>query len=358
MSVNINLMPEAQQVLLTRRILRYALGVVLAMLLAYGINWTFAYVMPVFVAKFFADRPEPTKETFDELFLAMVVTVLIAMAVSNGVTQYPLILLLLVGLLMFWAYYLFQNPKWNFFATILMITVLLVPYMGVIHPAAALMLGKGLMISGSGAVMIFWLMHSLLPDLDSVAMLSAAHPKQGTASADTDRTYEAERVRNALKALAISFPVIAYFYYFQINGALLTMAFIGILSLQLSSPKSIKLSLFLLLTNLVGGILAVIAYELLVTVPWFPFLLAMMAIFSLLFGQKICTEPGKAPIYAGIFSAMLVVFGAVISGSDKAIDVSFYTRIGQISMAGIYLILVAWLVDLYNTSPLNDDYSS
>lgn len=39
---------------------------------------------------------------------------------------------------------------------ILMIAVLLVPYMGIIHPAAALLLGKGLMVSGIGAVVIFF----------------------------------------------------------------------------------------------------------------------------------------------------------------------------------------------------------
>ncbi len=161
---------------------------------------------------------------------------------------------------------------------------------------------------------------------------------------------EALRVGNALKALAISFPVIVYFYYFQASGALLTLAFIGILSLQLTSPGSIKLSVFLLLTNMVGGILAVIAYELLVVAPWFPFLLAMMTLFAWLFAQKLYLEPHKAPVYAGIFSAMLVVFGSVISGGGKEIDVSFYTRIGQILMASVYLVLVAWLADRHAIS--------
>jgi len=271
-----------------------------------------------------------------------VVTVLIALVVSHGVTQYPLILLLLIGLLMFWAYYLFQDPRWNFFAMILMIAVLLVPYMGIIHPAAALLLGKGLMVSGIGAVVIFWVMHQILPE----PVFEQCEPSDQSRDVSLHAGLpEALRVGNALKALAISFPVIVYFYYFQASGALLTLAFIGILSLQLTSPGSIKLSVFLLLTNMVGGILAVIAYELLVVVPWFPFLLAMMALFAWLFAQKLYLEPHKAPVYAGIFSAMLVVFGSVISGSGKEIDVSFYTRIGQILLASIYLVLVACLVD-------------
>lgn len=342
MSANLDSAAKGQAVPVGRRTLRYILGVVLSMVLAYSINWTLAYIMPVFVAKFFADRPVPTRETFDELFLAMVVTVLVALAVSNGVTQYPLILLLLVGLLMFWAYYLFQDPRWNFFAMIMMIAVLLVPYMGIIHPAAALLLGKGLMVSGIGAVAIFWLMYQILPELASGPGSTTGQSQE---AAQQGWQTEALRVSNALKALAICFPVIVYFYYFQPSGALLTLAYIGILSLQLTSPGSIKLSFFLLLTNIVGGILAVIAYELLVAVPWFPFLLAMMTLFSLLFAQKLYQEPAKAPVYATIFSAMLVVFGTAISAGGKEIDVSFYTRIGQILMASLYLVLVAWLVD-------------
>jgi len=338
MSANCDATTKTLPCFFGRRILRYTLGVVLAIALAYSIDWTLAYIMPVFVAKFFVDRPAPSRGTFDELFLAMVVTVLIALVVSHGVTQYPLILLLLIGLLMFWAYYLFQDPRWNFFAMILMIAVLLVPYMGIIHPAAALLLGKGLMVSGIGAVVIFWLMHQILPE-------PIIEPDGSSAQRRDVSLSEPLRVGNALKALAISFPVIVYFYYFQASGALLTLAFIGILSLQLTSPGSIKLSIFLLLTNMVGGILAVIAYELLVVAPWFPFLLAMMTLFAWLFAQKLYLEPHKAPVYAGIFSAMLVVFGSVISGGGKEIDVSFYTRIGQIFLASIYLVLVAWLVD-------------
>lgn len=338
MSANRTAVAEESYGLLRRRILRYTLGVMLAIVLAYSIDWTLAYIMPVFVAKFFVDRPVPTRETFDELFLAMVVTVLIALGVSNGVTQYPLILLLLVGLLMFWAYYLFQDLRWNFFAMILMIAVLLVPYMGIIHPAAALLLGKGLMVSGIGAVVIFWLMHQIVPEPVPVSELPSGQSRNAEQS-------EALRAGYALKALAISFPVIVYFYYFQISGALLTLAFIGILSLQLTRSGSIKLSAFLLMTNVAGGGLAIVAYELLVITPWFPFLLAMMTLFTLLFAQKLYEDPHKAPVYAGIFSAMLVVFGSVISASGKEIDVSFYARIGQILMASTYLVLVAWLVD-------------
>ncbi|PSW16914.1 DUF2955 domain-containing protein [Photobacterium sanctipauli] len=336
----------------TRQITRYTLGVMLAIALAYGLNWSLAYVMPVFVAKIFVDKPKPTRGTIIELLLSMVATVIIALGVSNGIAQYPVILLLLVGLLMFWAYYLFQDPKWNFFATIMIIATLLVPYLGVITPAAALGLGKGLMVSGVGAVAIFWLMHTLLPDSDDQA---SGSEEQGLVLSDELRQ---TRMFEAGRALMISFPVITYFYFFQPHGALLTMAFIGILSLQLTQLTSIKLSIFLILTNSIGGVMAIVAYELLVTVPWFPFLMAMMTLVILVFAQKLYQEPAKAAIFASILSAMLVLFGAAIASDNKEIDMNVYTRLWQIVLAAIYMVSVATLIESRKPKAVLSDASA
>ncbi|SDJ28693.1 Protein of unknown function [Ferrimonas sediminum] len=314
-------------------VLRFTLGITLAIAISYGLNWTLSYVMPVFLAKFFADRPTPGAGTVKELLCAMTATVVIALVVSKGVTQYPVILLLLIALVMLWAYYLFQSPSWNFFAVILMIAILLIPYVGLVDPALPVLLGEGLMVSGVGAVAIYWLMYRLFPE-----------PEQGETSPRVTMN-SGPRLTIAVNALFISFPVIAYFYYFQISGALLTMAFIGILSLQLTRAGSKKLSQFLLLTNVIGGLLAVLAYELLVTVPWFPFMLALLALFAAVVSRRLYSEPDKAPLYAAIFSAMLVVLGSVLASGDKQMGISFYARIGQIALAGLYLVLAAGVVD-------------
>ncbi|WP_211227283.1 DUF2955 domain-containing protein [Ferrimonas kyonanensis] len=313
--------------------LRYTLGLTLAIAIGYGLNWPLAYTLPVFLAKFFADRPNPGRDTIKQLFWAMTATVLVALAVTRGLTHYPLILLVLIALVMFWAYCLFQSPDWNFFALILMVAILLIPYVGLIDSALPLVLAKGLMLSGVGAVTLYWLMYQLFP---------ACQPQSEASPEVASREV---RSANASKALFVSLPVIAYFYYFQVSGALLTMAFIGILSLQLTKAGSVKLSQFLLITNLVGGLLAVLVYELLVTAPWFPLLLAVLALLASVFSHYIYSNPTKAPLYAAVFSALLVVLGSVLASGDKTLSVSFYARIGQIGLAGLYLIVAARLVD-------------
>ncbi len=55
-----------------RRILRFTIGVGLAVFLAAWINWQLAFVAPVFTAKFLVDKPNLHRETIYELLLALI----------------------------------------------------------------------------------------------------------------------------------------------------------------------------------------------------------------------------------------------------------------------------------------------
>ncbi|WP_394200318.1 DUF2955 domain-containing protein [Shewanella waksmanii] len=323
----------------TRKVLRFTLGVGLAVAISAAFAWPLAFIVPVFVAKFLVDRQEPTVQTVYELLLSMVVTILLGWLVSFGPTQYASVLLPLIAMLMLWAYYLFTDPKWNFFATVLIIAVLLLPYMGMLQPGAALLVGVGLSFSGVVAVAIFALVHALFPDLSAQR---EQHPMP--AQSREDRMYE------AFKALILAFPVICFFYFLQISGALLTMIFIAILSLQAAGEKSVKVSLFLILTNGVGGILAIVFYNLLVIVPELAFYVVLACLAAILFARKIYLEPEKAQLYAGIFSALIVVVGSTVSSADKDVAENFYMRIAQLMMVGVYMVFASFFLESRNWS--------
>ncbi|MCL1048742.1 DUF2955 domain-containing protein [Shewanella abyssi] len=318
----------------TRRVLRFTLGIGLAVAVSSLWAWPLAFIVPVFVAKFLVDRQEPTVQTVYELLISMICTIAIAWMVSFGPTQYPLVLLPSLAMMMLWGYYLFSSPKWNFFATILIIATLLLPYLGLLQPGASLMVGVGLSFSGVVAVSIFALLHVLLPDLSPERELLA-----GAEQSHDERTHE------AFRALILAFPVICFFYFLEISGALLTMIFIAILSLQAAGAKSIKVSLFLLITNGIGGVLAIVFYNLLTIVPELPFYIGMAMLAALIFGQKIYADPAKAPLFAGILSALLVVVGSTVSSTDKDVAVNFYLRILQLFFVGVYMVFASFYLE-------------
>ncbi|EKO3836599.1 DUF2955 domain-containing protein [Vibrio harveyi] len=316
-----------------RRILRFTIGVGLAVFIAAWINWQLAFVAPVFTAKFLVDKPNLHRETIYELLLALIATMGLGLLLSGGITQYPIVLLIAVGLMMAWGYYLFTDPKWNLFATILLIAVLMLPFMAINNPAISLVLASGLAISGAVSVAIFALVHIYLPEPDSEFAGYAAPP-----------IGKEQRWHASFRAMLISFPVVCFFFVFQISEALLTMMFVALLSLMITSEKSVKLSAFLIISNGIGGILAILAFSILAIVPSIFFYTAFIALLAVLIGKKIYTVPEKAPIFATAFSTLLVLIGSTLMSSGD-IDSNTFIRIFQLVLVGTYMILASLFLE-------------
>ncbi|WP_199437063.1 DUF2955 domain-containing protein [Vibrio owensii] len=316
-----------------RRILRFTIGVGLAVFLAAWINWQLAFVAPVFTAKFLVDKPNLHRETIYELLLALIATMGLGLLLSGGITQYPIVLLIAVGLMMAWGYYLFTDPKWNLFATILLIAVLMLPFMAINNPAISVVLASGLAISGAVSVAIFALVHIYLPEPDSEFAGYAAPP-----------IGKEQRWHASFRAMLISFPVVCFFFIFQISEALLTMMFVALLSLMITSEKSVKLSAFLIISNGIGGILAIMAFSILAIVPSIFFYTAFIALLAVLIGKKIYTVPEKAPIFATAFSTLLVLIGSTLMSSGD-IDSNTFIRIFQLVLVGTYMILASLFLE-------------
>ncbi|MGR5437284.1 DUF2955 domain-containing protein [Vibrio owensii] len=316
-----------------RRILRFTIGVGLAVFLAAWINWQLAFVAPVFTAKFLVDKPNLHRETIYELLLALIATMGLGLLLSGGITQYPIVLLIAVGLMMAWGYYLFTDPKWNLFATILLIAVLMLPFMAINNPAISIVLASGLAISGAVSVAIFALVHIYLPEPDSEFAGYAAPP-----------IGKEQRWHASFRAMLISFPVVCFFFIFQISEALLTMMFVALLSLMITSEKSVKLSAFLIISNGIGGILAILAFSILAIVPSIFFYTAFIALLAVVIGKKIYTVPEKAPIFATAFSTLLVLIGSTLMSSGD-IDSNTFIRIFQLVLVGIYMILASLFLE-------------
>ncbi|WP_045401143.1 DUF2955 domain-containing protein [Vibrio campbellii] len=316
-----------------RRILRFTIGVGLAVFLAAWINWQLAFVAPVFTAKFLVDKPNLHRETIYELLLALIATMGLGLLLSGGITQYPIVLMIAVGLMMAWGYYLFTDPKWNLFATILLIAVLMLPFMAINNPAISLILASGLAISGAVSVAIFALVHIYLPEPDS-KFAGYAQPPIG----------KEQRWHASFRAMLISFPVVCFFFVFQISEALLTMMFVALLSLMITSEKSVKLSAFLIISNGIGGMLAISAFSILAIVPNIFFYTAFIALLAVWIGKKIYTVPEKAPIFATAFSTLLVLIGSTLMSSGD-IDSNTFIRIFQLVLVGTYMILASLFLE-------------
>lgn len=320
---------EATQV----RILRFTVGVGLAVFLAAWLEWDLAHIAPVLTAKFLVDKPTLHRETLIELLLAMLVTIGLGMLLSGGITQYPIPLMMLIGLMMMWGYYLFTNPKWNLFATILILAILVLPFIAITSATVSGFLAGGLTISGVVAIILFTLAHIYFPEPE--AEFSGFAPVMLTPH---------QRWRAAFRALLISFPAVCFFFVFQISEAILTMIFIALLSLMITGEKSVKLSAFLVLSNGLGGLLAIGSFTVLAIVPNIGFYTLFIALLAMVMATRIYTAGEKAPVYVTAFSTLLVLIGSTLLSSGD-IDSTTITRIVQLVVVGLYMIVAAYFLE-------------
>lgn len=325
-----------------RRVLRYTLGVMIAVLLAAWINWPLAFVAPVFTAKFLLDKSHLHTATLYELLLALIATMAMGLLLSRSITHYPIPLLILVGLVMLWSYYLFSHPKWNLFSTMLLIAVLVLPFMAISNPGISVMLALGLATSGVVAVMVFALMHLVIPE-----------PKQHFAGFAPPAINYLQRWKMAFRAMIVSFPIVCYFFIFQISEALLTMIFIAILCFMITSEKSVKISMFLIFCNALGGVLAVATYSVLAVVPNLIFYTLLIGLMAISIAKRIYSEPQKAPIYATAFSTVLVLIGSTLMSAGD-IESNAIIRVGQLVAVSLYMVFVSLFLESRRWKPLSD----
>ncbi|WP_439651414.1 DUF2955 domain-containing protein [Photobacterium atrarenae] len=324
-----DVLTEATQV----RVLRFTVGVGLAVFLAAWLEWDLAHIAPVLTAKFLVDKPALHRETVIELLLAMLVTIGLGMLLSGGITQYPIPLMMLIGLMMMWGYYLFTNPKWNLFATILILAILVLPFIAITSATASGFLAGGLTMSGVVAITLFALAHIYFPEPE--AEFPGFAPVMLTPH---------QRWRAAFRALLISFPVVCFFFVFQISEAILTMIFIALLSLMITGEKSVKLSAFLVVSNGLGGLLAIGSFTVLAIVPNIGFYTLFTALLAMVMATKIYTAGEKAPVYVTAFSTLLVLIGSTLLSSGD-IDSTTITRIVQLVVVGLYMIVAAYFLE-------------
>ena len=320
------------------RILRYAVGSTLAMAVAMGLDWPLSFLTPVLTLSFLASpAPRPTLKMGFGFVLTIAVASYVGLLVGRTLLPYPLVFIPFVGLLLFRIYYAKGSSLPPLLILWLLIALLLIPLMMMQSHALANMIAYNLVISGGVTLLVVWISYALLPDrVDGESSnVSVAKPPAPTTE---------ERFRTAVDTTIVVFPVLVLFYFFELAGALLILIMIALLSMQPGFAKDFKGGKALIIGNTIGGIAAIIFYELLVIMPEYVFLIVLTLLAGLMFGSRLFSGKPKAALYGMAFSTLLLVIGSTTSSSGEA-DAKVYTRIIQLMAAVIYVVVAFGLLE-------------
>jgi hypothetical protein len=317
-------------------VLRFALGVTLAVALAYGIEWPLSFLLPVLTAVILGmPLPMPSLAAGSRNMLFTLLAFGLGLLFSLFLLRYPLVYIPMLGLVLFHLYY-YLNRGGSFWLTLMsMIAILLLPMLANTHEGLAAGLALGFVGTSWLTMLMVWLSHLLVPDPARAAMPRPPGFQPG---------YSKPAARAALKSTLVIWPLASLFITLHLMDYLVVMIFSAIFILKPELSKGREAGRNSLVSTILGGVSAWLFYWLIVAVPEYHFFVVLMFFTALVFGMNIFSDKPTAKYYGSALVALLVlVNGSMGEGAD--FTVLFVQRIAFIVLAVMYIVAALKLLD-------------
>ena len=316
--------------------LRLALAPWIVFSLGIVTNLQLAFIGSVFAALFTLGlKPVPVSYGI-ALLTKSAAILLLAWGLSIWFLPYPVVFLIFVCLGVLLAYRLQIKTGDLLLSVFAVIAALLVPFLARMDPELAGTIAYWLIANVAVAMIVSWLVFLVLPELDA--------SEQGTKkAADETNVTDAELQMLRLAAVVIPFVFFAFVFDFITPFVLV---FVAIQSSQFVADTSSqsRASWDMLTANMIGGIAAVLVYELLVAVPFLPFVLVTLFAALAWFSRQFIA--GDTRIVSAITAFLILIGGTLMPFSDDA-QTKMIFRLWQLGAAFAYLSLAFAIVDRF-----------
>jgi hypothetical protein len=248
--------------------------------------------------------------------------------------------ILIIGLIMLHIYYADSTVLSPILKVAMSIMNMLVPLMSLKSLELGATLGMLLVIGTTGAVFLPMLLHSLIPDLEQPPAPAAAH-----AAAPAPQPSKRARFILALKSVAVLYPILIPFFFFNMQSDVLILVFISLFAAMPGFAKDLSIGKIMIRTTFYGGFIAFFMYEILVLVPLFSFFMLMIFGLALFAGHQLLTEGKFALTIKKGFSAIMFIFGGAANSGDIDVEGKVWVRVIQMTILVVYLILAFNLLE-------------
>ncbi|MGF6273775.1 hypothetical protein ABIB38_002153 [Massilia sp. UYP11] len=316
-----------------KAVLRLAIGLALAVLLAYGLALPSPFVLCV-VTVLMLSKPGPPIP----LLKGMVVALLVAAVLAAGVLMVPLLehyasVALVLTALLLYAVFLAGLRSGSPLAIIVVIALTVIPVAGVADQALALALGTAIALGLGVGVLVGSLSHALFPETAD----PAARPAPPAAAAHTARWRAAQATLVVMPVLVLALINPAFYLAAIIKAVMLGQ--------QAGSTGARSAGRVLVGSTLAGAGMAALAWFGLAVLPTLWMLVLWMAAAAFWSGARIFGVTRSAlpsSFWSNALVTMLILLGPAIEDSVVGKDVG-HASLVRVSLF-IALALYAWAI--------------
>jgi hypothetical protein len=215
------------------------------------------------------------------------------------------------------------------------------------------MLISGLIMNAVIGIVFVWIAHALVPDSKAGGFPGPAG-QQGADAADLE-----EARWSALRSTLIVFPIA---FWFMLSGASTSyvpvMIKVASMGQQATNEGARLAGRSLILSTIIGGIGAIIGWNVLSVVPELSLYTLLVALAGLVFGPRIFRGKGMHPdaaTWSYAYLTMIVILAPAVmdSASGSSADMAFWSRLLMFALATLYGVAAVYVVDAFRPARTN-----
>ena len=330
----------------TLMIVRLTMGLTCSVAISYGAAWMLYFVTPIFTFLFLSAPGWMGSKMALQLLMRLAFCLLIGMIIAEFFLLYPLLCIPLYGLIFFHIYYN-DTPQAPPMSTLFMtLAVTMIPIMSFSGVAVSHMVALFLLFNMAAGLFFAWFFHSLMPNSLAQAPVGQQSPKKPEPTKEDDH----ERFRLAMTSTVVALLAVIIFFALNLSQYALAMIYICMMAGTPNTNASVVVMKANATACCIGGIAVIIAYNVLVAVPTYPFLIFLTLLFSLVFSRIIYSGSQYSPAFGSGLTTFLVLLGTS-TGVDQSAGANFYLRIAQVLFAGLFTLAALMVVEHISRPP-------
>ena len=312
-------------------LLRFGAGVTGGFVLAEAMGWLPTFIVPLLTGVLLANLPfSPPLKVGILLAGVMTVSALFAFVLSSYLVGSPFILYGCVGIVIFAALYTMAKGLAALPMTLMLLCVATIPVVTLVIPDYADLLPTAMARGMVVAVLIVWLVFAMWPQVTPPASKPPAHPLGSP-------------LRVALTGAAIVMPLLLVYLAFGITDALPVLVTTLLLVATFDVSQGAVQGLVMVLGNLLGGFVGLIAFLIVGVAPSL-FVLGLVTFVIAIVAAEYISRGGAAGALALLTcNSALIIFSIALANPDSSAGI-WFTRLFQFCLAWIFAVGMMWLL--------------
>ena len=310
--------------------LRLAFGVTGCFAIVEALDWDATFLAPLLAANMLVKTPRPPS-----LAQGLVVVILFAsstaavLVLSMFVISNPQVLIMALIQLFFLSFYAHRLGAPDLATLLPQISAVSLPIVAVLSPDGAGTFARTLVAAGFVALLTVWVAHAAFPAPAAVA--GAATP-----AATTSLEEPLAAARYALLDTLVLMPLLTWFILNATEAAIVVLIVVVTLLRQTDRQQGKSAALGLILGNLVAGVAAGVAYNVILLGNTLPFFVTVCLAATLIFAGRIATAGNRAPVYVVALGTFVLLLGLSLSPLPGSTGEAFISRILNVIFASAY----------------------